>query len=197
MTTGPLRLFVALTVPSSTCEKLSGLVETLKQDNLPIKWVAKENLHWTLQFLGWTESKQVEKISAALSQATEECKPFLLSLKQLDFFPSNRPRVILINPNQGAAEAIALQAKIRQTLVTEGISLEAEKPPHLTLGRVKKPTVISKDGWKRKTKEVIEGIEPTEVKEVVLFQSELRGEGPTYTKLKVFPLGKVPSTQPR
>ncbi len=193
---GPLRLFIALSVPSDTSEKLSQLIEVLKQDNLPIKWVEKENLHWTLQFLGWIESAEVEKIASALSQATEGCKPFFLALKQLDFFPSSppangrasRPRVILINPDQGAAEAIALQAKIRQALVTQKISLEAEKPPHLTLGRVKKPTAIPKDAWQRKTKEVIEGIEPTEVKEVVLFQSELRREGPIYTKLKAFPL---------
>lgn len=187
MTISPIRLFVALSVPSDTGEKLFRLIEILKQDNLPIKWVEKENLHWTLQFLGWTESAEVEKIASALSQATGECKPFFLSLKQLDFFPSSRPRVVLINPDQGAAEATALQAKIRQALVTEGISLEVEKPPHLTLGRVKKPTAISKDAWQRKTKEVIKGIESTEVKEVVLFQSELRSEGPTYTKLAAFP----------
>lgn len=186
--TGPLRLFVALSVPPDTGEKLSQLIEILKQGNLPIKWVEKENLHWTLQFLGWTESAEVEKIASALSQAVKDCKPFPLSLKQLDFFPAGRPRVILINPAQGATEATALQAKIRQALVTTGISLETEKPPHLTLGRVKKPTVISKAAWQEKARQVIEELKPAEVKEVTLFQSELRREGPIYIKLASFKL---------
>ncbi len=191
-----MRTFIAIELSDDIKVELFRIQSHLRYAGADVKWVEKENLHWTLQFLGWIESAEVEKIASALSQATEGCKPFFLALKQLDFFPSSppangrasRPRVILINPDQGAAEAIALQAKIRQALVTQKISLEAEKPPHLTLGRVKKPTAIPKDAWQRKTKEVIEGIEPTEVKEVVLFQSELRREGPIYTKLKAFPL---------
>lgn len=188
MTTNPLRLFVALSVPPETRKKIFDLIETLRQENLPIKWVEKENLHWTLQFLGWTESAEVDKIASALSQATERCKPFFLSLKQLDFFPSGRPRVILINPDRGAKEIAALQAAIREALTAQGVRLETEKPPHLTLGRVKKPTVIPKAAWQGKARQVIEELKPAEVKEVTLFQSELRREGPIYIKLASFKL---------
>jgi 2'-5' RNA ligase len=85
----------------------------------------------------------------------------------------------------------ALHQEIEAALVSLGIPRE-ERPfhPHLTLGRnkstqINEPLYKILAGWPAKESP------PFPVQELILFKSDLKPNGPTYTKLGIFPLQEI------
>jgi 2'-5' RNA ligase len=105
-----------------------------------VSWVAAENLHVTLHFLGEvappTARALVDRVQAPLDIA-----PFDLSLGGIGTFPpSGSPRVIWIGLSHGATELTAVHAAVGRRI--DGLGLRLDPRPfsaHLTLGRVKAP----------------------------------------------------------
>jgi RNA 2',3'-cyclic 3'-phosphodiesterase len=186
-----IRSFLAIELSEVLKETVAEYIRELGQVPSRIKWVSPRNTHLTLKFFGAITQETVENISRTLSPVLSECPRFHLTLNKLDAFPNLfRPRVIWLSVGGETEILQGLHQNIEQALVPLGIPKE-ERPfqGHLTLGRNKENQVNeelyrSMSGWLKKE------TEPFEIKELILFKSDLKPAGPVYSQLKTFPLSR-------
>ncbi|HKV24066.1 MAG TPA: RNA 2',3'-cyclic phosphodiesterase [Candidatus Acidoferrum sp.] len=191
-----MRLFVALGIPSSVREHLAAFLSELRNlssslgDKRP-RWIRPESLHVTLKFIGDTQSDNLKKITAALSEIRSK-QSVDLKLSGLGFFPNDRrPRVfwaaLIASPN--LAE---LASDIDRALVAVGIPGEIRAfVPHLTLARFEPPglhqTLRSKI-----LQELHREFGSFQAREFQLMESKLKPSGAEYTSLASFPFTTEP-----
>lgn len=90
-----LRLFIAIDIPDAVKNQLIEVQNALHQGTSNIKWVANDNLHLTLKFLGETEASQTSQIINAMQEAARKTAPFSLEVSGLGTFPGRgRPKVV-------------------------------------------------------------------------------------------------------
>ncbi|MGB9721587.1 MAG: RNA 2',3'-cyclic phosphodiesterase [bacterium] len=177
-----MRTFVAVEISESQRKTVWEFILEQKKANLPVKWVAYENLHITLKFLGEIDEKKFNLIIPTLREISTRTKSFKFQLENAGCFPGVRnPRVIWIDVTTGAQELIALAKELEDSLVKYGFKKEDKKfHPHLTIGRIK--TFCKVD-------EIISKAIKTEqslINEFVLFKSTLLPSGPVYEKIQRF-----------
>lgn len=182
-----IRSFIAIEVPQTLQAGMGELQRELKRTEADVKWVRPEGIHLTLKFLGSISLEDVEKLTSAITPVVAAWVPFELRIFSLGCFPSSRnPRVLWLGVDRGGAEVLSLQEAIENKAAEVGF-LSETKPfkPHLTLGRVRSakgmnPLIQAME--KHKDAE----IGSFRVKEVHLFQSELKPSGAVHTKLRAF-----------
>ncbi len=126
------RLFVALDLPESIRERLARLCTGLPST----RWVAPDQLHLTLSFIGEVDGDTFHDLSAALIQVVFDSFP--MRLDGLGFFPPRgKPRVVWVGIEKNEP-LLHLQRKIHTHLVRLRLPLESRKfAPHITLARLK------------------------------------------------------------
>jgi 2'-5' RNA ligase len=187
-----IRAFIAIELPQELQTALGGLVAQFARRKIQaIRWVAAQNIHLTLHFLGDTAPEKLEEISAALRPLIARQEPFTFRVEGIGAFPNlHRPRVIW-SGLQAPADLPALQLIIEQTVKQSGLPVEdREFSPHLTIGRVKKDATLQEIQLVSATLQEIKiGVLGTvHVESVTLFRSDLRPQGSLYTPLYRFPL---------
>lgn len=187
-----IRAFIAIELPPELQTALGGLAAQFARRNIQaIRWVAAQNIHLTLHFLGDTAPEKLEEISAALRPLIATQEPFTFRVEGIGAFPNlHRPRVIW-SGLQAPADLPALQFIIEQTVKQCGLPVEdREFSPHLTIGRVKKDATLQEIQLVSATLQEIKiGVLGTvQVESVTLFRSDLRPQGSLYTPLYRFPL---------
>jgi len=182
-----LRLFVAVELPASVRQRLADLAAEVRGMGLErLRWVRPENIHITLKFLGETPADRQPEIEDALRAAAEGVAPHELTLGELGKFGGRQsPRVLLVDVRGDVDALKALQKRVDGKIAPLGFP--AEKRPfaaHLTLARV--PQDLARKVARPLT-EAIDAVKvpdpPIPVREIVLMRSELRREGPVYTRL--------------
>jgi RNA 2',3'-cyclic 3'-phosphodiesterase len=180
------RLFVALNLPLPVKEKLSQLASNYPE--LPAKWTKKENLHITLQFIGSTPEKEMEKISLYLKEAAGRHAKFDLKAKAVAYGPSRKnPRMIwaLLEESSGLRE---LSEDISLGLSRAGFPHEAtEFTPHITLARINQMRLRQMDLEERQAMEEELHLD-FPVSSLELMDSKLRPGGSEYTIVQSFQL---------
>jgi len=182
-----LRAFIALEIPSSIQQSIFRATQALQNDTRAlIRWVAQENIHLTLKFLGDIPSTSLEALAQVLYTEADACQAFDIHINGFGSFPSlKRPRVIFIGI-QAPAGLEALRLRIESGCVWLGYAPEDRGfSPHLTLGRVKQNGSVV-DGQKlRRALEgmTIDSLGTARVDSVHLYKSELKPGGAVYTKL--------------
>jgi 2'-5' RNA ligase len=181
-----IRSFIAVEIPKEIRDGIGNVINDFRQSGFPIRWVAIENMHLTLIFLGEVEENFLNKVKEQLILAVKNAKLFEANLTGLGAFPSQRsPRVIWVGMDKGKNEAIDLQAMVEKPLVTIGYKPEDRKfHPHLTIGRVK--GAVKEPAKIFETKYISRNFP---VKSIVLFKSTLRPQGPIYEKIQEFNFG--------
>jgi 2'-5' RNA ligase len=137
----------------------------------------------TLRFLGDISADRVPIVAAALSAAAAESETFALAAEGLGVFPGiRRPRVLWAGLTGATAALVRLQRGLADRLEAAGFPREARDfHGHLTLGRFSQaPTGGVGDVVSAYASQRFGGFE---VREVVLFQSDLRPRGAVYTTL--------------
>lgn len=188
-----IRAFIAIDIPENVRAAIAEAQARLKRAYLGVKvsWAKIENVHLTLQFLGYVEEPVVPKISEALTVVAGQYEPFDLTVQGAGAFPNEkRPRVLWAGCDDvsivGARHAVPLRdlAHAVQTEMQQfGFEPEhREFSAHLTLGRIKIPK--PDDALTR----ALDSIKDTDfgtmhVDAIHLFQSQLHPEGSIYTKL--------------
>ncbi|WP_119167168.1 RNA 2',3'-cyclic phosphodiesterase [Algihabitans albus] len=179
-----MRLFVALSLPEDVRERLDML-----DSGLPgARWVAAENLHLTLRFLGEVDSAQARDLDDTLSAI--DAPGFALTLQGLATFGDGakvRALYADVAPNPAL---LHLQAKVESAVARAGLPLERRKfKPHVTLARFKGDPgpklghYLGQHGLLR--------IGPFPVDHFLLYSSLLGAEGPHYTEEVVYDLERV------
>ena len=134
-----MRLFVAVNLPADERRSIYQAMAPLRDLGAPVKWVAEENLHVTLRFLGEVPEEQAGPIGESLAQAVTAVRPFDVTLGGVGAFPDlGDPRVLWLGVERHPALEL-LANDVEKTL--QGFGFEPElRPfqPHLTIGRLKK-----------------------------------------------------------
>jgi len=136
-----MRSFVAVDIPGAIKESVRDYVEGLKGSfGNVMKWVAPENLHFTIKFLGEISDAEAETVKRCMGKVAEDLTQFELTLEGVGFFPTaERPRIVWIGTDGGCEQLLEVNQLIESCLELEGFDRD-DKPfsPHLTIGRVKK-----------------------------------------------------------
>ncbi len=174
-----MRAFVALELPEKLKQRFTEVCELLRTPDAKVRWVAPENIHLTLKFLGDINDHQAGAIGDAVHAVSTEFAPFSLEIGGIGAFPNRRnPRVIWmgVSPNPDLKR---LFVKIEKAATSSGVSAEGRSfSPHLTIGRVKFLERRSRlIGLLREV-----GVEPFFylLDRLTLFESRLTPEGPVY-----------------
>ncbi len=185
-----IRLFIALPLGQEVERYLSSIIDELKPHGGSVKWVAPQNVHLTVRFLGDTEEQRVPKIKQLLDKVASEYPTVATTIDRLGAFPNlRRPRVIWagIHDNVDRLEKLARQVelgvrKLRFEKETKGFK------PHLTLARIRKPQGLE---------QLIAHLESFVLEpqvltldRLVLFKSTLTPKGPIYNRLYEAVLGQ-------
>ena len=186
---GMIRAFIAIDLPDDICAVLGNAQARLKRAHTGVKvsWTKIDNLHLTLQFLGYIEEESVEKIRGALEAVAGRHEPFELQVAGAGAFPDERrPRVLWVGCK--ADELKILAKSVQEATQPLGFQPEhREFSAHLTLGRVKFPRpdaalTRALDSIKNQT------FGAMRVEAIHLFQSQLHPQGSIYTKLSTHKL---------
>jgi RNA 2',3'-cyclic 3'-phosphodiesterase len=121
--------------------RLGDVIEELRPIAPGVAWVAPDNLHLTVKFLGGVEEGRLPDVTAALTTAARAAPPFDLHVIGVGAFPSaTRPRVLWAGVAAGADPLTRLACAVDDALGGVGFARE-ERPfsPHVTFGRVREP----------------------------------------------------------
>ena len=126
-----LRLFVAIGIPDSVKDQLSGWRLSVRG----ARWVEPDQMHLTLTFLGEQPINVYREVCDSLE--TVAFAPFELRFQSVNFFGSKKvPRTLWADVCAGP-ELMTLQNRVSKRCRELGLSIEARKfRPHLTLARL-------------------------------------------------------------
>jgi 2'-5' RNA ligase len=185
----PTRTFIAVAVSPDVRQGALRLIETLRPAAGDVKWVDAENLHWTLQFLGNIDERDIPEVCEAVAKAAEEIEPFDVETRGAGAFPSaDRPRTLWIGAGLGERNMSVLHAAIERRLRKRGYRGEERRfVPHITIGRAR-----GKDRPHSLANELAAHADYDAgtmlVDEVTVYASELGRDGPEYRVLSHAPL---------
>jgi 2'-5' RNA ligase len=183
-----MRLFVAVElddrVRAAARRVADDLAQELRRTGLDARWVASDNLHFTLVFIGQIEDAAAQSFVAALVRPFDHSR-FPVRLGRCGAFPpSGPPRVIWIGLAEGGEPLRHVQEEVVRRL--QPLGFEPERRPfsaHLTLARVKDvPRAASRD-----VRAIVSAasvpVARCLVTRVTLFRSHLSPKGSRYEPL--------------
>ncbi len=131
-----MRLFVALNLPAAERRRLHRASRSLRESELPVRWLPPESYHLTLKFLGEVPTDEARRVELAVRDIAAKANPFPLELSDFGAFPSlRRPRVIWCGAN-ALPQLRALKHDLEWELASLGFERELRAfHPHITLGR--------------------------------------------------------------
>jgi RNA 2',3'-cyclic 3'-phosphodiesterase len=180
--TPPLRLFLAIRLPDTERRAIYAAVAPMRDAARRVGWVAEENLHLTLKFLGVQPESAVADVEGALGPAVRRATAGALEFGGLGAFPNLRaPRVVWLGVTPDARLEL-LHHDIEIACASLGHELDGRAfRPHVTLGRVR--TELA-PGEARALARAARGVHyagraPTGAVEIVA--SRLTPQGPRYT----------------
>ena len=144
------------------------------------KWVAPENLHLTLKFLGSLRDEDVALVRAGLREALAAMPPFSMVLASLAAVP--RPaRASIVWARLGDPDGRCAKLAARVDAAAVACGLPAEDRPfaaHVTLVRARKPRSLSQEALTSADVAVQRQPLSMSVLSVTLFASTLTRTGP-------------------
>lgn len=186
-----IRAFIAIELPEEVKKKLTELETRLRTKKYPARWVIPENIHLTLKFLGDISINSIPDIREVMEEAVLYSAPFKLGVSGVGVFPDmRRIQIIWAGVNGDLSSLTELQKKLDTGLEKLGFAPESRPfTAHLTLARMRDE---ASPGERENAGKIIEStqLEAVEfpVGEINLVKSELKREGPVYTRVLSVPL---------
>lgn len=177
------RVFCAVELPDVIRARLEDHISRLRKEvpEAAASWSRVKNIHLTLKFFGNVEVKLIERISEAAERVAKQFSTFQIGVGETGVFPRpNRPQVLWIGVSDPSGQLSALQERFENECAAEGFAQEDRAyRPHLTIARLRKPEGARQlvDAHLQMKFETIE----VELKELVVFRSELSPKGSKYT----------------
>lgn len=126
------RLFIALELPEDSREALAAVATPLPG----ARWLAAEQLHLTLAFLGNVDVETEQRLRHCL--ALIRVPSFGLRLHGVGVFGGRRPTVIWAGVEPDHEGLLTLHRQVHRTLEAVPITVDAARfRPHITLARLK------------------------------------------------------------
>jgi 2'-5' RNA ligase len=177
-----MRLFVAIDLDGPSREACARVAQRLREREWPGRWVAPENYHLTVAFLGSVDPARLPQVLDAVQISALRMSPFDVPIDTVGAFPNaRRPRVVWVGPGTEVPAFAALCDVVRRELATLGFTFEPHADAHVTLARAAGPTVV------------LPTVEPPRIArlriaELTLYQSFTERSGARYVALECFPL---------
>jgi len=189
----PKRTFVAVDIDELTRKNLAAVRSKLDDARCKINWVAPENLHVTLKFLGDIPDNTLPKVCDAIGKTVAQSPPVEFNVRGVTTIPTlQKLRMLWANVDEPAGQLDAIFTKIEAALEPLGFPPE-NRPfsPHITLARIKH---IPKD-IEHSLRKSIEEYSDTDFgfvsnADITVYISELTPDGPIY-----FPAAKFGTKQ--
>jgi len=185
-----MRAFFAVNLSNTMKDCIADAIRAVGIDNPPWRWVASENFHITMKFLGDIAPEGVTELTNAVADACTSIAPFSISFGELGGFPNlKRPRVLFYRITDGASKLTRLAESVDESLSAAGIPRE-RRPfrAHVTIARIKEPTTRELSASLARAPGV-SGARET-VTSVALMESRLTRQGALYQSLKEIALTK-------
>jgi 2'-5' RNA ligase len=175
------RLFVGADIDDEARAACARVAERLRGKGWTARWVAPQNYHLTVAFLGGVDDERVADVTAAVRRAAAHVAAFDVPLDTVGAFPNARKaRVAWIGPAAEVPAFAALCGAVRHPLGVLGFTFEPHADAHVTLarsdGRVALPAVEAPR------------IAPQRIAALTLYQSFTERTGARYVVLERFPL---------
>ncbi len=175
-------MFVAVDLDDALRAECAAVVDRLRANGWPGRWVATENYHLTVAFLGGVDDERVGAVQSALNDAASRLAPFEVPFDAVGAFPNARKaRVAWVGPAAPVPAFTALCGAARGPLAALGFTFEPHADAHVTLarsdGRATLPTVEPPNA------------PPLRVDALTLYQSFAERTGARYVVLDRFALG--------
>ena len=170
------RLFVSLELPGSVTERLAELDPHLRG----VRWLAREQMHLTLSFLGDVSEEVEEAFKKNLNAI--EWKAFFLPISGLGTFPGKgRPNIIWVGVGTGHPHLFQLHKRVQEAALHAGLEPELRSfHPHITLARCRDVSAESVRPFLRTHTAFDAGM--IHVESFCLNSSELTPNGSVYTR---------------
>lgn len=137
------RIFIAIPIDEAVCTALGAL---RKRDAPGFRWVADDQYHITLRFLGDVTETQASMAGEAVADATNGWTDSIyLSAKGLGAFPNpTRARVVWAGLEGDVSHLKRLQERVEARLIDAGFPAE-DRPfrPHITMARLRSPAPVA------------------------------------------------------
>ncbi len=185
-----IRSFLAFELPKEIGEIIARTSLEMRHYGLDVRWVRPTNIHLTIVFMGDVDPDRLTAIEAALDPVCMGQSPFRVALKGTGVFPNRRrPNVIWIGLAGDLEEMSRFRDALEDQLAFFGIQKEARTfKPHLTLGRFRRGSAPG-GGLDRALARFTDLESPVcALKGITLFRSDLKPDGPIYTRLKQWAL---------
>jgi len=187
---GTKRLFIGVKVDfTEKTEKFHlSLPDTL--EDAKVKWVDLKNIHITLKFLGDVKEENIPAVRSKLKHISKKFNEFESIIKGVGIFKDfYHPKVLWLGL-QKCEEFETIKNEIENSLGDLGFEVDYRKfTPHLTIGRFKEAGSV-KELQKLVNSNQDLYFQVIPVKEIILFESLLKNEGPEYKIIESFSLGK-------
>jgi 2'-5' RNA ligase len=134
-----VRLFLAIHLAEDVRKSAAAMQERLKAAGADVRWVAPENLHLTVTFLGDLPDALLAEIEETCGEIAAGTTAFRFRVCGGSYFPRRAPTVktLWVGLIEGAEEWKALVRRAEGPLTAFGVPREGGLVPHITLGRVK------------------------------------------------------------
>ncbi len=176
------RTFIAVDISAPVRTRAGSLIDRLAVTSARVNWVAPENMHLTIKFLGDQTDEQLAAVCQAVGTAATSVPPFDFECHGAGAFPSvSRPRTIWIGVRSGNEGFARLHQAIERELEQIGIAKDHRAfHPHLTIGRVRSGGAAQIELGKLIERQHDYEVGVSDVDEVIVFASKLERTGPTY-----------------
>lgn len=191
------RTFIAVEAVDQAHGAAISVIERLRSAAEGMKWVDAEKLHFTLQFLGDLDDREMAEVCLRTLRVAARHAPFELEVRGAGAFPSiQKPRTLWLGAGQGAENFLALHADIDRALADLGFRPDRLAfVPHLTIGRAAGRGVgpVARSSTAVLTEQLAALADfdggRMSVDEVIVFASDLTRDGAEYSVLARAPLG--------
>jgi 2'-5' RNA ligase len=131
------RVFLSVDIENDELlSRISHIQSKLDRQSAKMKIIERDNIHFTLRFLGDTPNAKLEKIREGLSGV--RFNQFIIRINGVGAFPSaNRPRVIWVGVTENADKLTSLKLEIDDLLGNLAYSRDRKFHAHATIARVR------------------------------------------------------------
>jgi len=185
-----VRTFLALDIAEATRDALVAAAGELRDSRSKVRWVAPENLHVTVKFLGDVAEDDVRGVCDAVAEAARAVEPFDFHVRELRCMPpGGKVRMVWAGVDEPSGRLAELFGKLEAVLEPLGFPPERRSfSPHVTLGRVKfvgDPRALRAAAGRYAE----EHFGAQRAEHVAVYRSELTGQGPIYSAMARPPIG--------
>ncbi len=180
-----MRTFFALLPSEAQIEACRMIQDSVRQPQDGLNWVAPENLHVTMLFIGESSYDELEKFTPQLQSITEKFSPIKWQLHRNGFFPKRgAPNVLFTGIRYHGFTMPLLAKKLREAWQEFSKNeLKDSFHPHITLARCR-------NGIKARQLQIFQNALPEPIenvsRELICFESRREDKILRYIPLKRF-----------